>query len=304
MEYTTSWTGDSIYYGMPTPWSNRFTFETNKYGEDQPSGPVRITHFIHISDITPRSGNIGPAENSVEIRTYNYDSSVPRLVNLYSDGKGGCYGILVDTYATWDYTWTFENGKTEKFTQTFSVNITKLGSHTIDIYAVHDHGDGTAVDVSNHLTRTFVTNANSLFNGGYGYTNYYQRTWTPMTFTATTESYQSAIHGPLPYPYTGKVVAKLFLPNGVTADISGLPASSGASYTGTFKEMSGRYIDLGVYNGQGLSVSWDLSFWFYTGYTHDIYLVLEDQATGQLVGYGGYTFWERTGEVHDPNFAL
>jgi len=285
MEYTTSWSGDAISYGMPYPGSNQFSIETNKYGEDQPSGEYHITNIIHISNVAPRSGNTGPAEGSVEIRTYDPSSQVSRLVNLYSDGNGGAYGVLVDNYATWNYSWSFQNGVNEKFTQTFSVNITKLGSHTIDVYAIDDHGDGTYAVVSNHLTRTFTTYGGSLINGGAVWEEYTNNVPYAFTLMVSKNSYVSNIHGLLPYVYSGDVNIELFMEG--TTDYS--LALNGQTLSGTVTTMDGvqgLLFDLGAWNANSGPVSYSMTFTVTDGASHYGHTVLTDKATGDAVGYG------------------
>ncbi|MBI0583787.1 MAG: hypothetical protein ISF22_06110 [Methanomassiliicoccus sp.] len=304
MEYTTNWGGDAIQYGMPSPYSNRFTIETNEYGRDQPSGSYDITHFIHISDVKPRSGNIGDPEGTVEIRTHNPNSQVSRLVNLYDDGQGGCYGILVDTFATWDYTWTYENGKTAMFTQTFSINITKLGTHTIDVYAIHDHGDGTYKEVSNHLTRTFTTNGNSVMDpkitdrlGNYPSTSYIRN--SPVDFRVTVQrgTYESNIHGQLPYAYSHNVKAQLFIEgtSGYSLSMNGNVLSGvsttqmiwGTTYVGTMFELG----DLNA--GTLSSAIYDLTITLTDGNSHQVIVVVTDVPSGQMVGSESVGFYLR-----------
>ena len=306
MEYTTSWGGDSISYGMPGPYANRFTIETNEYGEDQPEGEYRITNFIHITDVAPRSGDLGDPEGTVEIRTHNPDSAVSRLVNLYDDGKGGCYGILIDTFATWDYSWTFEHGSAAKFTQTFSVNITKLGSHTIDVYAIHDHGDGTYAVVSNHLTRTFTTQASGVIGariesplGNYLNGDYYLNQAIGFQVEVQRGTYESNIHGPLPYAYSHDVKVKLFIEG--TGGHS-LRTSSGSLLTGvstTYTQYGTTYVgtlyELGSWNADSSTgADYDLSVTFTDGRSHQMFAVIIDGPTGELVGTGSAWFYLRT----------
>jgi hypothetical protein len=305
MEYTTNWGGDSISYGMPYPSANQFTIETNEYGEDQPEGDYQITHFIHITDVAPRSGNVGDPEGTVEIRTYNPNSAVSRLVNLYDDGEGGCYGILVDTFSTWDYTWTFEHGKSAKFTQTFSINITALGSHTIDVYAIHDHGDGSYKVVSNHLTRTFTTQASSVIDtriesplGNSLDSSYYLN--SPIDFQVSVQrgTYQSNIHGNLPYTYSHDVKVRLFVEgtSGYSLKMNGNAISGvsttyeryGTTYVGTMYE-------LGSWSADSLSgADYSLSITFTDGKSHQMFAIGTDMPSGEPVGFGSVGFWYRT----------
>lgn len=306
MEYTTNWDGDSISYGMPYPGANRFTVETNEYGEDQPEGQYRITHFIHISNVAPRSGNLGDPEGSVEIRTHNPNSQISRLVNLYDDGKGGCYGILVDTFATWDYTWTYEHGKSVMFTQTFSVNITKLGSHTIDVYAIHDHGDGAYKVVSNHLTRTFTTYASSVIDarigdrlGNYLSSGYYVNRAIDFQVTAERGTYESNIHGRLPYAYSHTVNIKLFIEgtggHSLRSGTGSLMTGVSTSYVSGGTTLLGTMYELGSWNvGGQSSADHDLSVTFTDGKSHQMYVIVTDVPSGEIVGLSSAWFWNWT----------
>ncbi len=292
MEYTTSWTGDSVQYGMPWYGANQFTVQTNEYGPDQPDGLYHITNIIHISDVKPRSGVTGPQEGSVEIRTYPADQ-VSRLVNLYDDGSGGCYGILVGDWSTWTTTWDYEHGKLVQNTQTFSINITAFGSHTIDIYAIDDHGNGEYSEVSNHLTRTFTTKAANVVSTHLGAQSGYLDTRytinTPLSFQVTSQrgTYQTTIHGDYPYVYTGNVNVRMFVEGTVGAvtvngkNVTGQAATFamwGTSY-------QGQIFDLGSWNAASSDKAvYEVTITFTDGLEHRTLVESTDAATGTLMG--------------------
>ncbi|MBI0584725.1 MAG: hypothetical protein ISF22_10955 [Methanomassiliicoccus sp.] len=293
MEYTSSWS-DGIHYGMPNAEANRFTIETHEYGADQPEGEFKITTFIHISDVTPRSGTLGDAEGSCEIRTYPSGSQVSRLVNLYDDGKGGCYGILVDTYATWDHTWTYEHGKNTRFFQTFSVNITKLGSHTVEVWSIHDHGDGDYEAVSNNLIRTFVTNAENVISTPYKMDGNWFSGGEPKNFSVAAQlgTYLSSQHGPMPYAYSGDVKVQLFVQgaSGYSIDLNGETVNGTASAYAppSGSPLTGTMYELGTWKAAVESeAAYNLSLTVIDGQAHDIYVVVTDVLTGEYMG-GGY----------------
>jgi hypothetical protein len=292
MEYETAWGDDSVQYGMPWPYSNTFTVQTNEYGPGQPSGVYHITNIIHISGVAPRSGVTGPQEGSVEIRTYP-PGQVSRLVNLYDDGSGGCYGLLVGDWSTWTTTWDYEHGKTIQNSQTFSINITAFGSHTIDIYAIDDHGDGSYDVVSNHLTRTFTTKANSLVNtlmgAQYGYLETSYTNGKPFDFQVTSQrgTYQSDIHGYLPYVYTGKVNVRMYVEGAV-----GKVTVNGKAVTGQAATFSvwgtnylGQVFDLGSWDAAGVDkVVYEVTMSFNDGLEHRVYVESTDAASNTPMG--------------------
>lgn len=297
MEYTTSWTGDSVQYGMPWPYANQFTVQTNEYGPDQPDGVYHITNMIHISDVKPRSGVTGSPEGSVEIRTYP-PGQVSRLVNLYDDGSGGCYGILVGDRSTWTTTWDYEHGKVVQNSLTFSINITAFGSHTIDIYAIDDHGNGDYSEVSNHLTRTFITKADSLVKTQISAPNNAYTKGVPVSFQVTSQrgTYESDIHGPLDYAYTGTVDTRLYVEGTVSSvTINGQQVIGQAvTFTMWGTNYQGTVFDLGGWStALPDGATYEVTVTFSDGSNHAVLVESYDTGTGTLVGSSSTSFYLR-----------
>lgn len=303
--YTSGTWGNTIYYGMPErrsgpyPWSDRqypganeFKIESNGYGPDQPSGEVEIATFIKIGGIAPRwVGSTNIPEGTVEVRTFPPDATTPRLVNLFATPDGGCQGILVNSWSVFDHTWVYKKGVTDRNQLTFALDITKLGDYQVTIWEVHDHRDGTAVQVSNTLNWTVHVEGSRILSTSFdpGWTSYTNN--TPYVIASTLSKSRQPdpdnVNLLRPVAYSGTVHNYLEVEGtaGYTVSVDGRTLRG--------EVVDGRLrFDLGTVSFSGrdsASIVFTMTAW--DGRGHSYHLRSVDVATQEEVGAGyGYFY--------------
>jgi len=303
--YTSGTWGNTVYYGMPErrsgpyPWSdlqypgaNEFKIESNGYGPDQPAGKVEIATFIKISGIAPRwVGSTNIPEGTVEVRTFPPDAYTPRLVNLFATPDGGCQGILVNSWSVFDHTWVYQKGVTDRNQLTFALDITKLGDYQVTIWEVHDHRDGTAVQVSNTLTWTVHVEGSRILSASFDpwWTSYTNN--TPYVITSTLSKSKQPdpdnvnLHQPVAY-------------SGTVHNYLEVEGTSGYSISVGGRMLHGEVVggkmrfDLGTasfLSSDAVTLSFTITVW--DGRDHSYHLRSVDVATQEEVGTGYGTFY-------------
>ncbi|GEM_PF-4871396 len=297
--------GNDVYYGMPSvrsgpypgwenqyPGANEFRIETNGYGPDQPDGPTKIALFIQVDGIGPRwVGDTEIPEGTVEVRTFPENAYTPRLVNLFDDGSGNSMGILVNSWSVFDYSFVYEPGVTDRNLMTFSLDITKLGDYKVSVWAIHDHGNGHAVQVSNMVSWTVHVKGDWICSNNIDPYSYSYVNGTEYAFTAKvqrgTEPDDDNHNVFNTIAYTGTVRNYLWIEGTSGYEVK----INGVRQTGTIVN-GGLRFDLGTFDfGDTPSKAYSFTITPTDGKSHRIEVETYDMATNSLVGQGNAYLW-------------
>jgi hypothetical protein len=277
---------------MQYPGANEFTIETNGYGPDQPDGPTNIALFIQIDSIGPRwVGSTEHPEGTVEVRTYPPNAMTPRLVNLFADNQGNCKGILVNAWDVLDYSFIYEHGVTDSNKLTFCIDITRLGDYTVKVWAIHDHGGGEAVQVSNMVSWTVHVDGSRICSNSMDPSYYTYASGVPvnidLSMTRSTEPDDDNRNLMNTVAYTGTVrnVLRIEGTSGYSVSIGG-EVQTGTVVDG-WKEFTLGTVNLGGASGQDYTVT----ITFSDGQHHSVEFSSYDVDTAEIVGRLGGWFY-------------